>query len=432
MNLQRFRYGKALDYGWSPLLDFDYGKPVGGGEEVEAGVFRRTWSKGGFVELDCNTFTSTFQHTSPGDPPRGTAVQPHANAQAFAPAYPSATVFSPNLANITCFRIPSVVQTPDGMLVAFAEARRGSCGDGDSHEIASRRSKDGGITWDALTIAAGNETYWVGNPEVVVRGDGSLLMLVALHKAGCVGNCVVGNAVFTSSDGVKWSDARDITAAMGPAAKARTGPGTALLLKGKGLNGNPRIVAPVSTGTYTADFVLLSDDAGMTWRLAANASDTSTPATWLGRDEAQATALPNGSTMLLMRHPSEPWEGKAAAISDDNGATWGDARLPWLRNSSSGGLPSPNCQSSITSFGGVVYYSGSNSSSHQRARLVVRRSHDSAASWDGGMLIDAGTSAYSCLVDGPLAKATNCSAAGCGGVLYEGGAGLLTFVRFPL
>ena len=171
------------------------------------------------------------------------------------PLFPSAAVFSPGLGNITCFRIPSVVQTPGGTLVAFAEARRGSCGDGDgdSHEIASWRSTDGGITWDALSMAAGNETYWVGNPEAVVRADGSLLMLVATHKQGCTGNCVAGNAVLTSHDsGLSWSPPRDITAAMGPAAKARTGPGTALLLKGQGRNG-ARIVAPVSTGTYTAD-----------------------------------------------------------------------------------------------------------------------------------------------------------------------------------
>jgi sialidase-1 len=350
--------------------------------------------------------------------------------------FPSAAVFSPGLSNITCFRIPSVVQTLDGTLVAFAEARRGSCGDGDSHEIASRRSKDGGITWDALSIAAGNETYWVGNPEAVVRADGSLLMLVALHRQGCTGNCVSGNAVLTSHDsGLSWSSCRDITADMGPAAKARTGPGTALLLKGEGRNGG-RIVAPVSTGTYTADFVLLSDDSGSTWRLAANASNASSPATWLGRDEAQAAALPNGSTLLLMRHQAEPWEGKAAAVSHDGGATWGDAVTPWGRKdvcpTCPSALPSPNCQASITSFGGVVYYSGANSTNHNRVRLVVRRSQDSAATWDDGLLIDAGSSGYSCLVGAPLLNATNCSAAGCGGVLYEGGGGLLSFVRFPL
>jgi sialidase-1 len=148
------------------------------------------------------------------------------------PVYPSATVFAPKMQNITCFRIPSVVQLPDGTLLAFAEARRGSCGDGDSHEIASRSSKDGGLSWSNLKIAAGNETYWVGNPEVVVRSDGTLLMLVALHGKGCTGNCVTGNALLTSADGgITWAEPRDITAAMGPATKARTGPGTALLLK---------------------------------------------------------------------------------------------------------------------------------------------------------------------------------------------------------
>jgi hypothetical protein len=79
-----------------------------------------------------------------------------------------------------------------------------------------------------------------------------------------------------------------------------------------------------------------------------------------------------------------------------------------------------------------VYYSGSNSSSKNRVRLVIRRSQDSAATWDDGLLIDPGYSAYSCLVDAPLRLSTNCSAAGCGGVLYEGGGGLITFVRFPL
>ena len=75
-----------------------------------------------------------------------------------APRFNSSVVFSGGLSNISCFRIPSVVQAADGTLVAFAEARRGSCGDGDSHEIASRVSTDGGITWEALTVAIGNES----------------------------------------------------------------------------------------------------------------------------------------------------------------------------------------------------------------------------------------------------------------------------------
>jgi hypothetical protein len=64
------------------------------------------------------------------------------------PGDPAAvTVFSAMLANTSCYRIPSIVQTKTGALVAFAEAREGSCGDGAVHSIAVRSSVDNGTTW---------------------------------------------------------------------------------------------------------------------------------------------------------------------------------------------------------------------------------------------------------------------------------------------
>jgi hypothetical protein len=115
-----------------------------------------------------------------------------------------------------------------------------------------------------------------------------------------------------------------------------------------------RIIAPVSIGTYTADFVLLSDDDGVSWSLATNNTNTTSIGTWVGMDEAQATLLPNGSTLILMRHPAEPWAGKAAATSADGGKTWGPAVMPWGRPdvcpTCTSALVSPICQSSITSY----------------------------------------------------------------------------------
>lgn len=56
--------------------------------------------------------------------------------------------------DIACFRIPSIIQTSTGVLVAFAEARgrfpMGSCADCSALGIATKRSMDGGLTWGAL------------------------------------------------------------------------------------------------------------------------------------------------------------------------------------------------------------------------------------------------------------------------------------------
>lgn len=41
---------------------------------------------------------------------------------------PSVNVFHEKLGGVSCYRIPSIVQSKNGTLVAFAEARQGSCG----------------------------------------------------------------------------------------------------------------------------------------------------------------------------------------------------------------------------------------------------------------------------------------------------------------
>ena len=53
--------------------------------------------------------------------------------------------------NVGCFRIPAVVQTPEGILLAFAEGRIDSCSDCARLGIALKRSLDGGLTWSNLT-----------------------------------------------------------------------------------------------------------------------------------------------------------------------------------------------------------------------------------------------------------------------------------------
>src|SRR5918996_1966038 len=47
----------------------------------------------------------------------------------------------------TVYRIPGIIVTPKGALLAYAEARKTSGADWGEIDIVSRRSEDGGATW---------------------------------------------------------------------------------------------------------------------------------------------------------------------------------------------------------------------------------------------------------------------------------------------
>ena len=64
--------------------------------------------------------------------------------------------FYPGLGGSKCFRIPTVIKTSRGMLLAFAENREESCGDDGTHALVLRRSADDGKTWGPmLTVRQG-------------------------------------------------------------------------------------------------------------------------------------------------------------------------------------------------------------------------------------------------------------------------------------
>ena len=71
----------------------------------------------------------------------------------------------------SCFRIPAIVRSKAGTLLAFAEARKNSCSDTGNIDLVLKRSEDGGKTWSNLIIIwdAGNNVC--GNPAPVVDQD---------------------------------------------------------------------------------------------------------------------------------------------------------------------------------------------------------------------------------------------------------------------
>lgn len=62
------------------------------------------------------------------------------------------TVFRAGENGYRCFRIPAIVRSPQGMLLAFAEGRANDCGDVRQRLLA--RSERGGEVWDSAWFAA--------------------------------------------------------------------------------------------------------------------------------------------------------------------------------------------------------------------------------------------------------------------------------------
>ena len=69
---------------------------------------------------------------------------------ASATAQPLTHLFKGGEEGYRCFRIPAIVATGKGTLLAFAEGRKNGCGDTGDIDLVVKRSSDGGETWSAL------------------------------------------------------------------------------------------------------------------------------------------------------------------------------------------------------------------------------------------------------------------------------------------
>ena len=57
------------------------------------------------------------------------------------------TIFEARTNGYWNYRVPGILTTPRGVILATVEARRGRGGDWDRNDIVLRRSLDGGMTW---------------------------------------------------------------------------------------------------------------------------------------------------------------------------------------------------------------------------------------------------------------------------------------------
>ena len=96
-------------------------------------------------------------------------------------------LFNKGDAGYGCYRIPAIVKTKTGTLLAFAEARRAWCADSQEIDLVMRRSDDDGRTWSATqTVLSGtdsdpNAVATRGNPAPIVDYEtGRIVLLTRL------------------------------------------------------------------------------------------------------------------------------------------------------------------------------------------------------------------------------------------------------------
>jgi len=133
--------------------------------------------------------------------------------------------------DVAVYRIPALVRTSRGTLVAIAEARTTLTSDCDYKWLAFRRSTDNGTTWsDVAELWGKNLTHGsgAGNPAVVFDNvTGHIILHGSVndpsHCSPSLWNFQLDDG---GSDGAVWGGLRNITADIVPYVGATPGPGT--------------------------------------------------------------------------------------------------------------------------------------------------------------------------------------------------------------
>jgi len=295
------------------------------------------------------------------------------------------------------YRIPSIIVSPKGTILAFCEGRKNRRADTGDIDLVLKRSFDGGKIWQSLQIVRDEGLNVCGNPCPVVDRETGTIWLLMTHNLGSDDEREIWEQTgegtrtvwITKSvdDGATWSLPKNITAST----KAKnwtwyaTGPGVGIQLS------SGRLVIPCDHGEAQTNkyfsHIIFSDDHGQTWQIGGTAGDKT--------NECQVVERVDGSLLLNMRNYSNH-RLRALATSADAGLNWSAVTYDFM-------LPEPICQASLLRFtdeecgdrNRILFSNPASNTS--RILMTVRLSYDEAKTWPVAKILHPGPAAYSCL-----------------------------------
>jgi sialidase-1 len=358
------------------------------------------------------------------------------------PSFQQKQLFSALTHSYYCYRIPALVRTVKGTLIAFCEARQHTCYDWTHSAIMARRCEDPlqhFNDWEdpfivkesKIMVAPRNEIetliaqklaeayHWdqeegytprvptvTNNPAPIVDQEIGVIHLIY---------CEDYHEVYythSSDDGKTWIKSVNITPVLESLKTTydwtviASGPGQGIQIRSGDHKG--RLIVPFWMASNPQDVTahqpsqvatLYSDDHGASWQ-----AGEFVPFTIKDPNESKLIQLEDGCVLILSRSnqpldEENPRFTKAYSISPDGISQWQEYQFDET-------LPEPRCMGSLGRFGSTLLYSSPDPTAigaafNERRNLTLWQSQDEGRSWKNVKRILPGEAAYSDLAVDP-------------------------------